>query len=240
MATTLKRLVRAVGKRAFTFVMGKLNVAKMANFMEVDVFVLVASPENSLIDTRVRTANRPSLGVISRTLSSCQTRPTGLYQARGDAVGRVGRACWVRVSDAVGQALLFVARTLTPWLFVPIGCTDWLHRRLGCRDGLGAGNELVTDFRELQAALRTAADAAEAAAASGAAPEDAPEYSFVSGTFRPTPSSRAGAPASTSGAAADGDGIGAVRDAATSVTAYTARTVLANPSARAAARTGDS
>jgi len=38
---------------AFTFVMGKLNVAKMANFMEIDVFVLVASPENTLIDSKV-------------------------------------------------------------------------------------------------------------------------------------------------------------------------------------------
>lgn len=33
--------------------MGKLNVAKMANFMEIDVFVLVACPENTLIDSKV-------------------------------------------------------------------------------------------------------------------------------------------------------------------------------------------
>ena len=33
--------------------MGKLNVAKMANFMEVDVFVLVTCPENTLIDSKV-------------------------------------------------------------------------------------------------------------------------------------------------------------------------------------------
>ena len=33
--------------------MGKLNVAKMANFMEMDVFVLVACPENTLIDSKV-------------------------------------------------------------------------------------------------------------------------------------------------------------------------------------------
>ena len=33
--------------------MGKPNVAKMANFMEIDVFVLVACPENSLIDSQV-------------------------------------------------------------------------------------------------------------------------------------------------------------------------------------------
>lgn len=33
--------------------MGKLNVAKMANFMEVDCYVLVSCPENSLIDSKV-------------------------------------------------------------------------------------------------------------------------------------------------------------------------------------------
>jgi diphthamide synthase subunit DPH2 len=33
--------------------MGKLNVPKMANFMEIDVFVLVACPENTLIDSQV-------------------------------------------------------------------------------------------------------------------------------------------------------------------------------------------
>lgn len=32
--------------------MGKLNVAKMANFMEIDCFVYVACPENSLIDSK--------------------------------------------------------------------------------------------------------------------------------------------------------------------------------------------
>lgn len=35
--------------------MGKLNVAKMANFMEVDVYVLVACPESSLVDNQVPT-----------------------------------------------------------------------------------------------------------------------------------------------------------------------------------------
>jgi len=50
----LKKLIRANGKRVYTFVMGKLNVAKMANFMEVDVYCIVASPENSLIDSKVK------------------------------------------------------------------------------------------------------------------------------------------------------------------------------------------
>ncbi|KAI1321441.1 Diphthamide biosynthesis protein 2 [Mortierella claussenii] len=48
----LKTLIESKGKKAYTFVMGKLNVAKMANFMEIDCFVYVACPENSLIDSR--------------------------------------------------------------------------------------------------------------------------------------------------------------------------------------------
>ena len=37
----------------YTIAVGKLNVAKMANFMEIDIFVLVACPENSLVDSQV-------------------------------------------------------------------------------------------------------------------------------------------------------------------------------------------
>ena len=37
----------------YTFVMGKPNIAKMANFLEIDIFVIVACPENSLIDSKV-------------------------------------------------------------------------------------------------------------------------------------------------------------------------------------------
>ncbi|KAJ2958183.1 hypothetical protein NQZ79_g6205 [Umbelopsis isabellina] len=48
----LKKLLSAAGKKSYTFVMGKLNVAKMANFMEIDCYVLVACPENSLIDSK--------------------------------------------------------------------------------------------------------------------------------------------------------------------------------------------
>lgn len=50
----LKKVIRGSGRKYYTFVMGKLNVAKMANFMEVDCYVLVACPENSLIDSKVR------------------------------------------------------------------------------------------------------------------------------------------------------------------------------------------
>ncbi len=48
----LKEIIKKVGKKSYTLVVGKLNVAKLANFMEVDVFVLVACPENSLLDNQ--------------------------------------------------------------------------------------------------------------------------------------------------------------------------------------------
>merc|ERR1712243_172738 len=40
------------GKRAYTFLVGKPNVAKLANFPEIDVFVLVACTELTFIDSK--------------------------------------------------------------------------------------------------------------------------------------------------------------------------------------------
>lgn len=47
----LKDMVKKAGKKSYTFVVGKLNTAKLANFMEIDIFVLVACAENSLLDS---------------------------------------------------------------------------------------------------------------------------------------------------------------------------------------------
>ena len=47
----LKEAVRRAGKRSYVFSLGTLKVAKMANHANVDVFVLIACPENSLIDS---------------------------------------------------------------------------------------------------------------------------------------------------------------------------------------------
>jgi diphthamide biosynthesis protein 2 len=47
-----KRLAQA-RKKSYTISVGKLNPAKLANFMEIECFVLVACPENSLIDAKV-------------------------------------------------------------------------------------------------------------------------------------------------------------------------------------------
>lgn len=48
----LKKMIKAAGKKYYTFVMGKLNIPKLANFAEIDMFVLVACPENTLLDSK--------------------------------------------------------------------------------------------------------------------------------------------------------------------------------------------
>jgi diphthamide biosynthesis protein 2 len=47
----MKRLIRAAGKKHYTFVVGKLNPHKLANFEHIDVFVLVACPGTTIIIT---------------------------------------------------------------------------------------------------------------------------------------------------------------------------------------------
>eukprot|EP00941_MAST-03F_sp_MAST-3F-sp1_P005780 g5780.t1 len=44
-----KSLIESSGRKCYSFVVGKLNVPKLANFMEIDVFVLVAAPEYSFL-----------------------------------------------------------------------------------------------------------------------------------------------------------------------------------------------
>jgi len=52
MIEQIKLLIKACGKKYYLFVMGKINVAKMANFMEIDSYVYIACPENTLMDSR--------------------------------------------------------------------------------------------------------------------------------------------------------------------------------------------
>ncbi|XP_077410219.1 2-(3-amino-3-carboxypropyl)histidine synthase subunit 2 [Vanacampus margaritifer] len=47
----LKEAIRGAGKKSYVFAMGKLNVPKLANFLELDIFVLISCPENSLLDS---------------------------------------------------------------------------------------------------------------------------------------------------------------------------------------------
>jgi len=47
---SLRVLLEEIGRTSYTFAVGKINPAKLANFAEIDCFVLVACPEHSLLD----------------------------------------------------------------------------------------------------------------------------------------------------------------------------------------------
>ncbi|KAI0338690.1 diphthamide biosynthesis protein [Trametopsis cervina] len=48
----LRSLLSRAHKKSYTITVGKLNPAKLGNFMEIECFVLVACPENSLIEAK--------------------------------------------------------------------------------------------------------------------------------------------------------------------------------------------
>jgi len=48
----IKELITRAGKKYYTFVVGKLNPSKLANFPEIDCYTIVACSENSLIDCK--------------------------------------------------------------------------------------------------------------------------------------------------------------------------------------------
>lgn len=48
----LKSAIETAGKRAYEFIVGKINVPKLANFPEIDAFVLVGCPETTIIDSK--------------------------------------------------------------------------------------------------------------------------------------------------------------------------------------------
>ena len=47
----MKKLATLAGKKTYTFVVGKINVPKLANFMEIDIYVLVSCAQNALLDS---------------------------------------------------------------------------------------------------------------------------------------------------------------------------------------------
>jgi diphthamide biosynthesis protein 2 len=52
MIERVKRLITDAGKKYYVFFVGKLNVPKLANFAEIDLYVLISCPQNSLIDSK--------------------------------------------------------------------------------------------------------------------------------------------------------------------------------------------
>ena len=62
---------RRSGRKYYTFIVGKINVPKLANFAEIDVFVYVACPENSTIDSKVENVKIVGLCASTRPRAAC-------------------------------------------------------------------------------------------------------------------------------------------------------------------------
>ncbi|KAL0476279.1 diphthamide biosynthesis protein [Acrasis kona] len=52
MIQKVKDLILSAGKKFYVFFVGKINVPKLANFSEIDLFVLISCPQNALIDSK--------------------------------------------------------------------------------------------------------------------------------------------------------------------------------------------
>lgn len=50
--STLQSAARTAGKKVYTFLMGKPCPAKLANFPEVEIFILVADPQGQILDSK--------------------------------------------------------------------------------------------------------------------------------------------------------------------------------------------
>ncbi|GBM70298.1 2-(3-amino-3-carboxypropyl)histidine synthase subunit 2 [Araneus ventricosus] len=78
--THLKELIKQAGKKSYTFVVGKLNSAKLANFAEVEIFVNVACVESTLTETR--DFNQPIITPFELEIALNQAQQqTGNYTA---------------------------------------------------------------------------------------------------------------------------------------------------------------
>jgi len=52
MLNHLRNIIATAGRKSYTFMMGKINANKLANFPIIDAYILVACPENTLIDSK--------------------------------------------------------------------------------------------------------------------------------------------------------------------------------------------
>ena len=57
--SAVRRLISQANKKSYTLLVGKLNPSKLANFAEIDAFVLVACPETSLLEEGGREYHAP-------------------------------------------------------------------------------------------------------------------------------------------------------------------------------------
>jgi len=95
----LQLLIEAAGKRHYTFVMGRLNEAKICNFPEIDLFVLVGNEDLSLVAPK--TFERPVITPWELELGLGAREWNSSYQSSPDAWVGGAEQEWERVLQRV-------------------------------------------------------------------------------------------------------------------------------------------
>ena len=68
-------ILRKVNRKFYSFLIGKLNCAKLNNFMEVDMYVLIACNENSILDSKE--LNKPIITLYELEIACNSARSWG-------------------------------------------------------------------------------------------------------------------------------------------------------------------
>ena len=68
-------ILRKVNRKFYSFLIGKLNCAKLNNFMEVDMYVLIACNENSILDSKE--LNKPIITLYELEIAFNSARSWG-------------------------------------------------------------------------------------------------------------------------------------------------------------------
>lgn len=154
----LKAVIRSAGKRPYVFYVGKINPAKLANFAEMDVLVLVASPETcAAVDAAeywkpLITPMECEIALVKgRTwtgLYDLDFRPllaTALPAPRGDADGAAGSDTEDEVSHSLmtGTVTVRVPGALTVPCAGEVMMTQRTFTGLDLNEGLDRPLDLV-------------------------------------------------------------------------------------------------
>ena len=102
MLGALKALCAHAGRKHYVFLMGKLNAAKLANFPEVGVYVLLGSSEHLLVDSKVGDAEMRRVGDAEKGAGGGKPEHVGMPQVEHEKCLFNGIAltyCCVSVSE---------------------------------------------------------------------------------------------------------------------------------------------
>ena len=109
----LRRAVARAGKHSYVLAVGKLSPAKLGNFPEIDVFILVACPESSTLPAEARSAHARPVATPQEALIALamEARERGDDGVAGTADAKADAAVWTGAAEFDFERLLAATST---------------------------------------------------------------------------------------------------------------------------------